>query len=225
MADGSLPARSPPPELSALLAARDPAARERAWSDFVNAYSRLMLHAARGLGSDYDAVMDRYTFVLEQLRQDDFRRLRSYVADGRGKFTTWLTVVARRLYLDHQRQRYGRTRSDTEEAGAKKGTRRRLVDLVAEELDVQQIEGSQSENPDASLRTSELREALAACLSGLAARDRLLLALRFEDDLPARQIAEVMGFPTLFHVYRRLNAVLASLRGELQRRGIHDAAP
>ena len=96
----SQPPSTLPPELTALFAARDPAEQARAWSAFLKTHSRVMMHAARVLGSDYDAMMDRYTFALEQLRQDDFRRLRAYVADGRGKFTTWLTVVVRRLALD-----------------------------------------------------------------------------------------------------------------------------
>lgn len=54
--------------------------------------------------------MDRYAHVLDKLQVDDFRRLRTFVADGRGKFTTWLTVVVRRICLDHHRQRYGRVR-------------------------------------------------------------------------------------------------------------------
>ena len=103
-------ASSAPAELAALLQARDAESRERAWGKFLDRYSRLILHGARSLGSDYDAVMDRYTLIVEQLRDGDFRRLRSYVADGRGKFTTWLTVVVRRICLDHHRQRYGRAR-------------------------------------------------------------------------------------------------------------------
>ena len=93
-----------PYELSHLLAHLEPPARDEAWTAFVQANSKLILFVAHSLGSDHDDVMDRYTFILDQLRRDDFHRLRAYGADGRGKFTTWLVVVARRLCLDHRRE-------------------------------------------------------------------------------------------------------------------------
>jgi len=99
-----------PAPLSRLLNAEEPSAREACWADFVSAYSRLILHVAREMGGEHDAAMDRYAFVLEQLRRDDCRRLRSYVADGRSEFSTWLVVVAQRLCRDHLRHRYGRMR-------------------------------------------------------------------------------------------------------------------
>jgi hypothetical protein len=50
----------------------------------------------------------------------------------------------------------------------------------------------------------------------------LLLKYRFEDALPASRIARLMSFPTPFHVYRRLNTILVSLRRTLQAAGIED---
>src|SRR6185503_13736524 len=99
-----------PAALGSLLDAKDDAAREARWTDFIGTYSRLILHVTRSGGGLHDAAMDRYAFVLEQLRHDDFRRLRAYVADGRSEFSTWLVVVAQRLCRDHQRHRYGRFR-------------------------------------------------------------------------------------------------------------------
>ena len=45
--------------------------------------------------------------------------------------------------------------------------------------------------------------------------DQLLLRLRFDEELTARQIAGLLGLPTPFHVYRRLDAVCATLRTRL----------
>lgn len=39
--------------------------------------------------------MDAYTFVLGQLREDDFKRLSSYKITDGCTFETWLSVVAR----------------------------------------------------------------------------------------------------------------------------------
>ena len=99
---GEVMAESFPPELSGLLDSRDALSKEEAWQRFVNRHSRLLLTTARETCADYDDGMERYAFLLDELKQDDFRRLRKYLADGRGKFTTWLVVVARRLCVDHR---------------------------------------------------------------------------------------------------------------------------
>jgi DNA-directed RNA polymerase specialized sigma subunit len=56
-------------------------------------------------------------------------------------------------------------------------------------------------------------------------QDRLLLRLRFEGDMTAREIALLLNLPTPFHVYRRLNALLEQLRESLNRRGIQGPDP
>ena len=89
-----------PAVLVDLLSASNASDVERAWAAFAAEYSALLLHVARSLDADHDAAMDRYLYILEALRRDDCRRLRQYASDGRGKFTTWLMVVARRLCLD-----------------------------------------------------------------------------------------------------------------------------
>ena len=127
---GSAP-HSLPSELADLLAARDEARAGRAWDRFVDAYHRLLLHTALRTTRNRDAAMDGYAYVLEKLREDDFRRLRAFAAEGKAKFTTWLVVITRRLVLDQQRSRYGRQRGETSEATRDRlAARRRLADLV-----------------------------------------------------------------------------------------------
>lgn len=212
------------PEVSGLLGASDPAAREAAWAGFVNVHSRLLLHVARAVGRDYDAAMDAYAYLLEQLRLDDYHRLRAYAADGRSKFTTWLVVVARRLCLDHYRHRYGRPRANSGDALADRAGRRRLVDLLAEHVDLGTIPDITNPRPDAALLMAERMQSLVAALATLDPRDCLLLKLRFEDDLSAREITALLRFPTPFHVYRRLNTLFTVLRGKLRGRGVDGAA-
>jgi DNA-directed RNA polymerase specialized sigma24 family protein len=126
------PARDLPPELARLLDARDSAARERAWKGFLESYNRLILHTLRRLGGEYDAVMDRYAYVLDHLSRDEFRRLRAYTPSARSKFSTWLVVVVHRLGLDHHRHRYGHSRQSVAgnpSADSSRVVRRRLADL------------------------------------------------------------------------------------------------
>jgi RNA polymerase sigma factor (sigma-70 family) len=214
------------PELSAVLGAASEAEREGAWVAFVREFSDQILRVARSLGGDHDLIMDRYTFVLERLREDGCRRLRSYARPAAGEFRLWLIVVVRRLCLDHHRQRYGRAResahglSDQNRAG-----RRRLADLVSERIDPEMLPASPHSAPDAALAHSERSRALAAALERLPPDDRLLLRLRFAEELPAREIAQLMRLPTVFHVYRRLDAVFRALRESLRDEGVVDAQP
>lgn len=168
--------------------------------------------------------MDAYAFVLEALREDDCRRLRAYLPDGRTKFTTWLVVVVRRLVLDYLRRRYGRSRSDDEARKEESAARRNLEDLVAAELDPEEIESSGAA-PDAGVRRAELTAAVRAAIGQLSASDRLLLALRFIDERPVRDIRRTLGLASVFHVYRRLNATLSQLRAALARRGVEGTEP
>jgi RNA polymerase sigma factor (sigma-70 family) len=215
-----------PPELSALLRAADPVARETAWESFVQTHSRLLLHVARRVARDYDAAMDAYAYLLEQLRHDDCHRLRAYTPHERSKFTTWLVVVARRLCLDYVRQRYGRPQDAGQHGPEARAMRRRLADFVVEDLDGSNLtDPATAADPEKQLRKRELSRVLTAVLSDLSAKDQLILKLRFEAGLSAREIGQILGLPTPFHVYRRLQVLLTSLRAALSRRGIRDTEP
>jgi RNA polymerase sigma factor (sigma-70 family) len=204
-----------------LLHADDGQALDRAWSGFVEEYGRLILHVARAQGGQHDDIMDRYTYVLEQLRRDDFRRLRGYVSDGRGKFTTWLVVVIRRLCMDELRSRYGRKGGGTSD---RQRQRRDLADLVGAEVDVDLLPGAGA-SPDEILQATELSDRLNAAVAELEPADRLILRLRFQDEAPVSEIARALSFPSVFHVYRNLNRIYEQLRAALGETGVRDATP
>jgi RNA polymerase sigma factor (sigma-70 family) len=216
---------STPAELQFLLCAPDADACERAWTDFLTQYSRLLLHVARAYGGDHDAVMDRYAFMVEVLRRDDFRRLRGYISDGRGKFTTWLLVVARRLCLDEHRHRYGRPQGDGAATADQRAERRNLSDLVGVEMGLANLEAPVDGAPDAVLRHKELSAALDRTLVDLDASDRLLLRLRFEEDLSVPEIARLLAADSPFPLYHRLKTILAALRQALEAIGVEDSIP
>jgi len=208
-----------PAALTALLGAPSPESQERAWSDFLQVHNEVLLRAARSLGPEHDGAMDRYAHVLQQLRCDNYRRLRLCAEQPPSDFPLWLAVVARRLSLDHYRQVYGRRRSPQSDEAAKRSTRRRLTDLVTS-ADVELLPDESVLAPDQMVTVAEERRALAGALAELPPRDRLLLRFRFDEDCSASQIARLMKFPTAFHVYRRLSKVLASLRRSLEKHGI-----
>ena len=206
----------------------DPAAREAGWEEFIGTHTRLLLHVARSFGGDQDAVMDRYTYLLEQLRRDDFRRLRAYAATGQSEFSTWLVVVAQRIYLDHERHRYGRFRPRDDQSAAEeeeRTARRRLVNLISAELDLGSIMDPAGLDAEDTLRAAEIQGLLASALGSLAPQDWLLIKLRFEDGLPMPEIAQILKLPTRFHAYRRLTQALAELRRTMEGSGVRDSTP
>lgn len=214
-----------PPDLAALLGG-DSLARDGVWPRFVNQYNRLLLKAAAARGGDYDARMDRYDYILERLAADDYRRLRGYRPEAGGSFAGWLTVVARRLCVDFDRQRHGRGgRATVHEPASEdqRRARRRLANLAGEAIDPTEIPADSSD-PELDLRLAERHQTVEAALGTLPPRDQLLIRLRFEDDLSASQITDIMDFPTVFHVYRALRRVLDTLRHHLEDEGVTEVS-
>jgi RNA polymerase sigma factor (sigma-70 family) len=217
-----------PDEVRRLLAAVDAADREAAWSQLVEKHGALLLHVSRTIVQEQEDAMDAFTMVLEQLRADDFRRLRTYEADGRSKFTTWLVVVVQRLCLDFVRHRYGRRRPRVD---GKRGrdiatmSRKQLYELVSGQFDLASIPDETGPAPDSQIRETELRGHLTHALGALNPDDRFLLKLRFEDGLTAKEIARILGCPTPFHVYRLIASVTDNLRQLLLARGVESGTP
>jgi RNA polymerase sigma factor (sigma-70 family) len=210
-----------PLELGQLLRAPDNEIREAAWEKLIAGHTRLLLAVARSFGGDHDIAMERYSYMLEKLREADFRRLRAFDANAGASFSTWLTVASRRLCLDYHRVRYGRHRSSSRSTDAVSlpGLRRALEDSSGAPIDTDLL-------PDTAVSAElyavrrEREESLRSELARLTPRERLLVTLRFEDELTAARITGILGLPSPFHVYRQLNAVLVKLRRALESRGI-----
>ncbi len=104
---------------------------DAAWDLFLDRYRRLIFSAIRHYAQDYDDVMDVFARVCEALRQDELRRLRSYVQQPvhHARFTTWLVTVVRHITVDWFRHRDGRQRLSVVAEGLPP-LRRRIFELV-----------------------------------------------------------------------------------------------
>ena len=213
-----------PPVLEKLLDSANASSRD-AWAEFAREYSPLLLHVARSTSRSRDDAMDAYAYLLEHLHANDYRRLRGYAVTATSKFTTWLVVVARRICIDHNRVRYGRIRNiDSEQERLRLVSRRNLVELSDLLHESEEILDENCTAADREVEAAELTSELKCALDLIPPADQLLIRLRFEDGLSAAEITQILRYPSQFHVYRRLNSVLAALKSSLRARGIESAA-
>lgn len=216
-----------PPELRFLANGTDPSAREDGWSRFVEQYTRLLMKASTEFGGGYDERMNRYRFVIEALRQDDFRRLRAYRTVSGSSLAAWLAVVARRLCLDHERREVGRPRArEASEARLSEWRLRRALSRSGSaEFDPGDRLPAREPSPDDLVRDHELKAALDQALQNLEPRVRLALRLRYEDDLSVAEIGALLGLGNVFQVYRILRSALDDVRRHLRESGVDDPRP
>jgi RNA polymerase sigma factor (sigma-70 family) len=219
-----------PPRIAEFLGVHPDIPLELAWDGFLSKFGDLLhrtakyAHRRHGTPEDsHDTAMDAYTFVLEKLRNDDFKRLRAFSGGDQEAFSRWLVVVARRLCTDFWRHRYGRVRPTTSELD--RNARRRLVDEIWDPRESSEFPAGKTSDPEWALRIAQRREALEEGVRSLEPREQLLLAYRFEEGLSARRISELMEYPTPFHVYRKLNRVLAGLKNWMEGVGFDDPDP
>ena len=247
---------------------------EEAWTEFLRAYSTLILQVARHFGRDVDQVAECFLFVCECLAQGRFRRLRRFRPEGPARFSTWLWAVARNLCLDWRRREFGRWRLFGSIARLSSLDReiycrvfenalsldealpavrvlfpgldqeqlaescRRVQDalssrqmwlLGARRPKLESLDGpvpgreamprgdvpDSRPDPEALAVRNEERTALVRALGRLSGPERLLIRLRFQQELTLEQVARLTGGGTAQAVDRRIQGVLRRLREEI----------
>ena len=246
-----------------------------AWIEFLARYSDHIYKSAYLMTSDSDLAAECYLYACEKLCANNFKRLLSFRLQGPAKFETWLSVVARNLYLDCLRSRFGRKRLfrslqrlpqfETEVFRLRVELGMSLDETVANlrplhpnltasevqdaETRVQrtlsprqrwllQQQSAQREpmaldaggdgnaisiespdpapSPEIELLAREDRERLEEGMTRLAPEERLLVRLRFEEDLTLSEIAKLTESGDAQKVHYRLTAAIAKLRDFLE---------
>lgn len=82
--------------------------REGAWNALLDAYRGLIFSTIGRVVRDADDRMDVFALVCERLRDDDFRRLRTFDPVGPARFSSWLVTVVRNTAVDWHRRAHGR---------------------------------------------------------------------------------------------------------------------
>jgi len=215
-----------PVEVDDLLRSTDAKARGDAWERVVAKFSRLILRVTHKALKQRDDAMDAYVFVLDHLVADDYRRIRTYAADGRCKFTTWLVVVTQRAGQDFVRHKYGRkSETNGKTPVDSDDVRRQLAREMNLVVDPATVPDENGAAPDAAIRAQQLLQILKEAISELPIEDRLLLKLKYGDDLPASAIARFLGWSSPFDVYHRLDFLKKLLRYKLRLRGVDERNP
>ncbi|HET7204633.1 MAG TPA: sigma-70 family RNA polymerase sigma factor [Steroidobacteraceae bacterium] len=243
---------------------------DAAWSEFLKAYSPLIMHVVRRYESDSGRATDGFVHVCAALSDDRFRRLRSFRMEGPARFRTWLMAVVANLCVDWRRKDYRRYRplravarlpqleqwayrylyvrgmSRAEclhalEARFPGLTDRHVAEINARlfalltplqrwQLSTRTVPSRPLDDAspaDAEDRAAVLEETgpgpaevaqkqqeadlLHAAMARLPPQQRLLLRLRYEQDLTLAEVARLTGHADPFRAKRQIEAALAAL--------------
>jgi RNA polymerase sigma-70 factor (ECF subfamily) len=156
--------------------------------DFVQVYTEHFDFACRSL-----RLLGVNPGALEDAAQDVFgvvhRRLPEFAGDSSLK--TWIFAIVQRVAANHRR------------------TRRRKLKQLRPLLDEP---ATPTGDPEAHAEAQQAAARIQAFCDGLDDGRRTLLVLALFEDMPARELAPMLGVP-LFTVYSRVR----SLRAELER--------
>jgi RNA polymerase sigma factor (sigma-70 family) len=253
------------------LSSREP---QEAWDQFLAAYSPIVLQVIQAFEREPDFAGDCFVFVCEQLRREQFRRLRRFRPDGSASFATWLRVVVRNLCLDWHRREFGRlqifraiSRLDPFDQEVFRSIYHRGLsredcilrfraghpDLTPAQIEeslnriqqlltprqrwllqvrrprIRPLENGQDEDrqalggqildlapdPETLSAQKEQEDALARAVAALSSSERLLIKLRFDQELTLLEIARLMDLKDAQTADRRIRDVLEKLRTQL----------
>lgn len=168
-----------------------------AFAELVNEHQRYVYNLALRILRDENEALDlaQETFVRAWSALPNFR--------GQSRFRTWLYRIATNLC-------YNRLPT----------LRRSLNDLGEEIVEVLSNPDPRSVNPAYKLEKQELREYLFQAVDNLDEKYRLLIALRYQDELSYDEIASTLNLPLgtvktgLFRAKARLRSALENYEEE-----------
>ncbi|MCY3931117.1 MAG: sigma-70 family RNA polymerase sigma factor [Acidobacteria bacterium] len=164
------------PQDEAALVAEAIGGSELAFQTLVERYQRpvfsLVLRMVRDRGIAEDVTQEVFVKAWMALSRYDPRR----------RFASWLFKIASNAAIDQlRRKKLPTTPLETSDADPSS-----ILD---------RIEDERSESPDTLVKRRELSAALEAAVAALRPEYRLVVLLRFREELPYRDIAEATGMP------------------------------
>ncbi len=146
--------------------------------------------------------------IAEDVTQEVF--VKAWVAlsryDPRRRFASWLFKIASNAAIDQlRRKKLPTTPIETSDADQSS-----ILD---------RIEDERSESPDTLVKRHELSSALEAAVAALRPEYRLVVLLRFREELPYKDIAEATGMP-LGTVKTNLRRARREIEDRLRKDGV-----
>lgn len=164
------------PQDEAALVAEAIEGSELAFRTLVERYQRPVFSLVLRMVRDHGVAED----VTQEVFVKAWMALSRY--DPRRRFASWLFKIASNAAIDQLRRKKLPTTpietSDTDQSS--------ILD---------RIEDERSESPDTLVKRRELSAALEAAVAALRPEYRLVVLLRFREELPYKDIAEATGMP------------------------------
>jgi len=177
---------------------------ENAWNEFVGRYSRLIYHQiyhclrARAVSVQREDVEDLCHGVFLALLKDGSRKLRYF--EGKCSLASWVKTLTRNEVIDQLRRKQTHVSLDSKDPDGVS-----LCDRLPDP------------NPIAedNLDNAETRATLMHILNKVSPEDRRLAMLTYRSEMPAGEIAAVLGISKQA-VYTRKNRLQQKLRKALR---------
>lgn len=188
------------PQDEAALVADAIAGSELAFRTLVERYQRPVFSLVLRMVRDHGIAED----VTQEVFVKAWRALGRY--DPRRRFASWLFKIASNAAIDQLR----RKKLPTTPIESSDPDRSSILD---------RIEDERSESPDTLVKRREISTALEAAIAALRPEYRLVILLRFREELPYRDIAEVTGMP-LGTVKTNLRRARREIEDRLRKDGV-----
>lgn len=175
---------------------------EHGWVEFHRRYGRLIYRCITKVTGRFSSVLcaddvrEIYATLVLQLLSNDMRKLRSFDPKRGNRLGTWIGMLAINASYDHLR------------------TLRREPNRGS----LTEAEGLWCDRPDpfAEVNRKQREQILASLLEGFSAKDRLFVALYFDQGLDAEEVAKRMNI-SVKTVYSKKHKIRTRLERMLQR--------
>lgn len=161
-------------------------------------------HAVSRFAASPEDREDLHSDVIVRLLADEKRALRNW--RPRAPFAAYVSSIAANHCIDWLRAEGKLPPAHVDPAAIGHGS---MIDLLQETLPA-----PAHESPEAALDSAELRRVVEEALAGLNADDRLILLLRYEQEMSGPEIASALGLShtaarqRLFRALRRLEGAV-----------------
>ena len=182
--------------------------QEGAWNTFVFRFSRLIYHSiyqtfrAKNYSFDLQILEDLHQEVFLSLFDNNHRKLRQYKGKNNCSLASWLRLIASRTAIDFLRKQRNPLYLDDAVEDKKK-----LMENLVDE----------SDPPDKSLEKEESYQIFKNIIQELSPRDRYLFELSCGQELPDKEIAQIMNL-SISAVYMRKSRIKKKLQVILEKK-------